>query len=697
MAETATAPHEPAPPLPALRPDVEFTIRPVRGAAPRYLVEDRFTGATYELGEREVFLCRQLDGRTTLADVARRYEESFYVPIHADDLDAFVRQVGDLGLLVASTPRPMTLPEVFNPEAILPIARIPLFRGDRLLGFLARHTGWLASRPMQALYALAVIGALLITVLDWSVLFDAVWQHWTPAFLFGVVLVACVAVHTPRAFVHGVACKRYGAQVTGVGLVLLYYAIPWLYCDYSDVVWMRDKPARLRIIAVGLYYQVVVFAVAVFGWALTDPGFANSLWLALGLAAALSFLVFTANPLVKMEGYLLLVNWLEVPALRERALAAAGAWLMRRPQPELLTRRERRLFVFYGILCFVYALGHLVLFLTLAGQGLTAAWEAGGAAATVIVAVYLVHRPLGRFLAARPAVRWLIARNAGMTRWLWRLGIVVVVVLILLIPYPYETGGPFTIVPDQRGEVHAEIDGGRIVKVTVREGEAVKAGQELGQIDPREYERNVAATQAQLDEAQARLRLLKKELALLTNPPNIETMQALEAEIRKLTSMLADYKKQLELTTLRAPFAGRVTTPQIEQSVGKYLKQGDLFATVEQTKDVQVEVFVPEADGPQVKVGARVRVVPWAYPYETFIGTVKDIAPLALPQPGIAPTDKTAAKSVRVIAQVANADLRLKTQITGYAKIKTDTIPLWQVLSRLITRWFAVQFWYWLP
>lgn len=695
MTVAATAPQDGV--LPALKPEVSFTIRPIRGGAPRYLVEDRFTKATYELGEREVFLCRQLDGRTALPDVARRYEESFYTPIGLGDLEAFVRQVGDLGLLVGAQPRARTLPEVFNPEAILPIARIPLLRGDRVLGALARHSSWLSGRPAQVLSGLVILAGFTVMALGWSALFDAVWEHWTPAFLFVVVVVACAAVHTPRAIIHGIASKRYGAQVSGIGLVLLYYVIPWFYCDYTDIVWVRDRSARIRIIAVGLYYQLFVWGLAVLGWALTGQGVANSLWLALGLASALSFLVFTANPLVKMEGYLLLVNWLEVPQLRERALAAAGAWLMRRPSPEVLTRRERRLFVLYGLLCFVYALGHLVLFLTLAGRGLTAVWEAGGAAATVIVALYLVHRPVGRYLAARPAIRWLIARDAGMKRWIWRGGIGLLVLLVLLIPYPYETGGPFTIVPDQRGEVHAEIEGGRIVNVMVREGAAVTAGQPLGQIDPREYERNVVATQAQLDEAQARLRLLKKDLALLQNPPNIETVQGVEAEERRLQSLLADYKKQLELTTLRAPFAGRVTTPQFEQSVGKYLKQGDLFATVEQSKDVQVEVFVPEADGPQVKVGARVRVVPWAYPYETFVGTVKDIAPLALPQPGVATADKTAAKAVRVIAQVPNADLRLKTQLTGYAKIKTETIPLWQVLSRLITRWFAVQFWYWLP
>jgi multidrug efflux pump subunit AcrA (membrane-fusion protein) len=184
-----------------------------------------------------------------------------------------------------------------------------------------------------------------------------------------------------------------------------------------------------------------------------------------------------------------------------------------------------------------------------------------------------------------------------------------------------------------------------------------------------------------------------KDQALLTNPPNIESIQALEAEVRRLKIMLTDYKKQLELTMFRAPMAGRVTTPLFDQAVGKYVKQGDLVVTVERADQVRVEIQVPEADAPQVKVGASVKVVAWAYPLETFHAVVQEIAPIALP-----PTGSTVTiRAVRVVAEIKNPDLRLKSQLTGYAKIKTTWIPVWLVLSRLLIRWFAVQFWYWLP
>jgi multidrug resistance efflux pump len=240
-------------------------------------------------------------------------------------------------------------------------------------------------------------------------------------------------------------------------------------------------------------------------------------------------------------------------------------------------------------------------------------------------------------------------------------------------------------------EVHCEIDGGRIEQVFIREGDFVTTGQPLAQINRREYEKNLQATKAQLDDTEAKLRLLRKQLAMLDQPPNIEQIQSLQAEVLRLQTLVADYQRQLDLTTLRAPVTGRATTPLIEQKVGQYLKKGDLFATVEQAEAVRVEIQVPEADAPQVRVGIRVKVVPWAYSNETFYGTVKDIAPIANTPPN------SLDKAVRVIAELSNRDLRLKSQVTGYAKVKTDPIPVWLVLLRVLIRWFKVQFWYWLP
>jgi putative peptide zinc metalloprotease protein len=329
MAVATAPPPTPADPpaLPALRADVEFVIRPGSGRHPTYLVEDRLTGAVYELGEQEVFLARQLDGRTPLPRVAGEFAEEFGAPVDLEDLGAFVRHLAALGLLEGAAGRRITLPELLSPDELLPVARIRLMRGDRLVSWLGRRLAWVWSRPTAWLVSAVTAAGLAVAVLSAPRLLDSIVQHWSLAFVLALLLVGSVAVHVPRALLHGMLAKRYGAQISGIGLTMVYYVVPWFYCDWSDIAWIRSRARRIRVIAVGLYYQVAVLAVAAIAWWLTEPGTANSLWLALLTSAGVGLLVFTGNPLVKMEGYLLLAAWLEIPRLRERALATLGAGL----------------------------------------------------------------------------------------------------------------------------------------------------------------------------------------------------------------------------------------------------------------------------------------------------------------------------------------------------------------------------------
>ena len=56
------------------------------------------------------------------------------------------------------------------------------------------------------------------------------------------------------------------------------------------------------------------------------------------------------------------------------------------------------------------------------------------------------------------------------------------------------------------------------------------------------------------------------------------------------------------------------------------------------------------------------------------------------------------AKCWEQIAAAAGIDRAAKPDCAaGYAKIKTEEMPVWLVLSRLVLRWLQVQFWYWLP
>jgi putative peptide zinc metalloprotease protein len=404
-----------------------------------------------------------------------------------------------------------------------------------------------------------------------------------------------------------------------------------------------------------------------------------------------------------------------------------------------------------------------------------------------MVLVTLMHvsllpfrKPEQRYAGSRHSVRWVVSTGRTMRRWLIALSIVALVVLAGFIPYPYETGGPFTLMPIERTDIAAQVEG-RIERVLVREGEWVEAGQPLAQIDRRTFESTLAASREQRLAAEAQLRLAeagarpelvrqkeieveraeqqvreaeqlahqakvqyefsqtlakrntelfdehivsqqqydaarherevreldlsvanqqvevaqkqvevaRAELEVTRSNARPEQLDELRAEMRRLESLVAYNEKQLALTEIDSPRAGRVVTPRVDQKVGQYLEPGDVLASVEQSQTVRAEVKVPQGAVGDVKIDARVKVVLWAYPDTTFIGKVVAVAPVA--------TEDLESSTVRVQTELANPDGLLKSDMTGYAKIASDVRPLWRVMLWKIIRWFRVEFWYWLP
>lgn len=681
-------------PLPAFRRDLIVIRRrnPAGGGA--YVVQDPVHQRTFTFGEAEYFLCSRLDGTASAADVLAAYRRHFGRSVGADELDAFLRQLGDQRLLDGAPPRVPSLVEALDPLKVLPRSSVPLARGDRVLAWLARRGRWLFSRPVGWVTWVTVglgVVALLTGVSDFLIALEAL----DAVTLIAGLFVTSAVMHSLRAVVQGMACAHYGGRVRGVRILLLYHVLPWITCEYEAIHRLR-RGHRLRVLRVGLGAVLVLWALTTIAWRLTEAGTLwNQIWLLAAAGTGGGLVFFVANPLVELNGYHLFATWVRTPRLRERALAALGARLAGRPLPEAATPRERRWWPWYAVLSLAYSAVYLLVVFVVLGTLMSRALEGAGVLLTIAVAGGVFQRPLRLALGRLRAGRWwsMVDRHRR-RRWILRGVVALVVVAVLLVPYPYETGGAFTVIPVRRVEVHCEVDGGRIVEVAVREGQAVRAGDVLGRIDPRPYERNLKATEASLEEASAKLALLRKEMALLLDPPNVEAVAALEAEVRRLETLVRDYREQLALTALRAPIDGRVTTPLIEQLVGRYLKRGDHFATIEQSETVRVEIRVPEADAPQVRVGAPVKVVAWAYPYETFYGRVSEVAPIAL---ALTEAGQRSEKYVRVVAEIANPDRRLKTQLSGFAKIRTDNIPVWFVLTRLVTRWVAVQVWYWIP
>jgi multidrug resistance efflux pump len=662
---------------------------------PKCYVRSPDSDEIFELGEKAAFVCEQLDGRQSAATICRLYEEKFGEPLPPKDYEILLRQLARSGFLEgqeASTDR--TLPEIFDPHNFLPVATIRLGSGDRLLGMMAEKLRWLFSPAFQVVAVATILGGLYVLVTDFFVLAAAVSFRMSPGFLLLVLASASILVHSARSFIHGLSCKRHSRQVRDLAISFLYYVFPAITVDWREMAWIPVRSQRFWAIFSGLYYQMFLSGLALIGWKLSEPNtVTNTVFLAIALSSGLGMILFNANPLTKMDGYLLLVNWSGVYRLRERSLAAFGAWLRGDPPPEVLSRKEKRWFVIYGFLCSGYAILHITLFFIGVWRFMIPAFRGPGALLTSLLFLFAVHKPMGHFMARQKTVRWLFLDNRLRRRILiWVLAGVVVALGFL--PYPYEVSGPFRLLPVESFQIRTEIEG-MIEDVLVREGEWVEAGQPVLRLIEREYESRVAAAMAKLDESKAKLDLLvkgatpeeirtaetavetataqlawsearaerfgnlhdkelissqewenakqaavvdareleeaKAYLALTKEDAQEEAVAALQAEVNSLQAIVDNYSADVELATVSTPISGRIVTPRVKELEGRYVKPGQREVTidVEDSRIMYAEVLIPEENIGSVHRGAEVRLVTWAYHDEMFYGEVVDIAPVA--------------------------------------------------------------------
>src|SRR5829696_1065081 len=206
-------------------------------------------------------------------------------------------------------------------------------------------------------------------------------------------------------------------------------------------------------------------------------------------------------------------------------------------------------------------------------------------------------------------------------------------------------------------DISADITG-RIVNIAVREGDPVKRGQFLLQIDPAQYQAAVAraqgvvssteatllqtrATRDQAQRAWDRARQLKELGDNLIAPETAEqaqtaldvaeaNYQASKAQLDQARASLRESKDNLAKTRLTSPISGRVVRLAVEEGEvavpGTFSRETGLLMTIADLSVILAKVQVDETDVVRLNVKDSVVVNIDEYPDTTFTGRVTEIS-----------------------------------------------------------------------
>ena len=112
--------------------------------------------------------------------------------------------------------------------------------------------------------------------------------------------------------------KVHGGEVHDMGVMVLVVT-PVPYVDASASSAFPGKWHRVLVGAGGMLVEVFLAAIAVYVWVAAEPGVLRAVAYNVIAIAGISTILFNANPLLRFDGYHILVDAIEIPNLRQRA------------------------------------------------------------------------------------------------------------------------------------------------------------------------------------------------------------------------------------------------------------------------------------------------------------------------------------------------------------------------------------------
>ena len=273
-----------------------------------------------------------------------------------------------------------------------------------------------------------------------------------------------------------------------------------------------------------------------------------------------------------------------------------------------------------------------------------------------------------RFLALEKHKRaTLIAATAG------------VALFLLAFPLPMRVDGAAVVAPSRMARLGSEFEG-VIRDVKVREGQVVKKGDVLADLEDWEYRAALAAAKAKYETAVSQM-----DRALANGDGTEAGTQHAQADYWNAETTRA--QARLDRTAIRSPIDGVVATPRIENLVGHKLKEGESFVDIVDNSQALVDISIDETDLSLLRPGESTRLKLDGFPARTFKGQVAVVSPRGILK------DSGPVFFARV--SVPNPDGALRAGMQGRGKIFTGWRPAGVVMFRGIGIWIWTKLWNW--
>jgi membrane fusion protein, multidrug efflux system len=246
--------------------------------------------------------------------------------------------------------------------------------------------------------------------------------------------------------------------------------------------------------------------------------------------------------------------------------------------------------------------------------------------------------------------------------------------------FPVYLTGLGTVQPYDTVTVRSRVDG-QIIKVAFRQGQMVKEGDLLVQIDPRPYQAALDQALARKEQDEANLKNAKLNLDRYTSlaqkdyasRQQVDTQQAmvdqLTAQVRGDRAAIENAQTQLDYTTIKAPLTGRTGFRLIDPGNIVHSSDQSGIVSIVQLQPISVVFTAPEEEITQINRALERGVVPVKALSSDGLRTLSE-GRLALVNNEV----DQASGTIRMKATYKNADNALWPGLSVSTRLLVDTL-----------------------
>jgi hypothetical protein len=337
---------------PRLNPSVELVD--VEGLG--LLLRDTQSSRSCRIGKSASHLIPWLDGEHSPADLQAQLQTVLGRSVPLDMVTTFIATLGQQGMLMDDQGAFGALPastRMGRAAANILHIRIPLFQGQALMialtAALRRIPSGIRRMVLTVLLLNGVIAPLLVIG----------WELGKLEFNLATLPLSSIAI-TLHELGHSITLTLLGGTVRDFGVGIHYFLIPYAYTNTTDAYRLGQKD-RILVSLGGPMVDLIFLGINGLILYFLPAGSTAMTIILLLIAYETSILIWNFNPFLPFDGYYILADVFNEPALRRegfRYLLSLPAYVLRR-KPNQHSRRQRTIYLGYGVLSAMYMIGFI--------------------------------------------------------------------------------------------------------------------------------------------------------------------------------------------------------------------------------------------------------------------------------------------------------------------------------------------------